>query len=68
MFSISILSAITRDKIVANQLIEGGVTGVLYENFLFKALLELRNDPKNAGKDIVVFMDNARIHKHPVVM
>ena len=68
MFSISILSAITRDKIVANQLTEGGVTGVLYENFLFKAILELRNDPKNAGKDIVVFMDNARIHKHPVVM
>ena len=68
MFSISILSAITKDKIVANQLFEGGVTGVLYENFLFKTILDLRNDPENDGKDIVIFMDNARIHKHPLVM
>ena len=67
-FSMSFISAITRDKIIANQWIEGGVSGVLFENFLFKAIMELRSKPENEGKDIVVYMDNARIHKHPLVI
>jgi transposase len=49
-------------------LIEGNVSGVLFENFLFHTINHLRSLPKNRGKEIVVFMDNARIHKHPLVI
>ena len=64
----SILSAITRDKVIANQLIEGGVSGVIFENFLYKALTDMRSSPEYENKEIVLLMDNARIHKHPLVL
>lgn len=64
----SLLSAITRDKIVSNQLIEGNVSGVLFENFLFETVKGLRSNPENDEKDIVIFLDNAKIHKHPIVL
>ena len=41
---------------------------MIFENFIYQTLLQMRIDPKNAGKDIIVLMDNARIHKHPLVM
>ena len=53
---------------LANQLIEGNVSGALFENFLRKVLRHLRESIETRDKDIVVFMDNAKIHKHPLVL
>jgi transposase len=44
------------------------VSGVLYENFVYEVLKNLRESEDNCGKDILIFMDNARIHKHPLVL
>lgn len=64
----SILSAMTQDQIVANQLIEGNTDSSLFENFIYQTLLSLRNDPQTKEKEILLFMDNARIHHHSSVI
>jgi transposase len=48
--------------------IEGGVDSVLYENFIYQTLYSLRCDKATANKDIVLFMDNAIIHRHSSVL
>jgi predicted TIM-barrel enzyme len=40
----SLISAISQDRVVANQLIEGGVDGIVFENFIYHTLLSVRND------------------------
>lgn len=67
-FSISMISAMSQDKILATQLIEGGVDATIFENFVFKLLQSVRMDEHYQGRDIIVFMDNARIHKHQMVL
>lgn len=36
----------------------------MFENFLYHTLLSIRNDQELSRKTVVVFMDNAKIHKH----
>ena len=67
-YSISLISAIAYDRVIANQFIEGNVDSVLFENFVYQALLSVRTDSQLKEKDVVVFMDNAKIHLHPVIM
>ena len=67
-FSISMLAALSQEKVLATQLIEGGVDAVHFENFVFKLLENLREDKAYKDKDVIIFMDNARIHKHPIVL
>ena len=67
-FSLSILSAISLNQVLANQVVEGGVNGVVFENFIYQLLRGLKDNPENQGKQIVLFLDNARIHKHPLVL
>jgi transposase len=40
---------------------------VLFENFLHKMLTKLRSDVKTRDRQIVILMDNASIHKSPIV-
>ena len=40
----------------------------MFENFVYHTLLSIRKDRKTAYKDIVLFMDNAIIHKHSQVL
>ena len=66
-YSFSLLAAISQDQIISHQVIEGGVDSVMFEHYVYKTLLVLKDDPQNEGKQIVLFMDNAVIHKQSVV-
>lgn len=59
----SLLSAISHDRIISNQIVEGAVDGMLFENFIYHTLLSIRNDKDLCEKRVVLFMDNAQIHK-----
>jgi hypothetical protein len=40
----SLISAISQDRIIANQLVEGAADGMIFENFIYHTLLSVRND------------------------
>ena len=63
-YSVSLISAISQHEIVANQLIEGGVDSTVCENFIKHMLLRIRHDPKFEGRNVILLLDNARIHHH----
>lgn len=67
-FRASLLSAVTFDRVVANQLIEGPIDASLFENFLHHTLAGVRADPELQGRQVVVLMDNARIHSQELVL
>ena len=62
------ISAISYDRIIANQIIEGGVDSVVFENFIYNLIISLKNNSETANKDILLFMDNAVIHKSDKVL
>ena len=62
------MAAITNDKVVSSQLIEGGVDASLFENFLYHTVAAMRKSNKYGKSNIVILMDNAVIHKHPMVL
>ena len=47
-YTLSLTAAMSQDKVVGLQLIEGGNDATLFENFLFKVLARLRSDPATA--------------------
>jgi hypothetical protein len=59
----SLISAVSEDKVIANQIIEGGIDGALFDNFLFNTLASIRNDKELCERKVVLILDNARIHK-----
>ena len=67
-FSFSFIAANSQDKVISSQLLEGGVSSVVFENFVYHTLRHLRTSRETADKDIILFMDNAVIHKHSVVL
>ena len=67
-YSLSMISAITPDRVLANQIVEGSVDSVLFENFIYQTLLHLRSDQATAEKEVLLFLDNAVIHKHCSVL
>ena len=67
-YSISLIAAMSQDKILASQIIEGGVDSVLFENFIFHTLRSVRTDKNLQLKPVLLFMDNAVIHKHSEVL
>lgn len=62
------ISAISQDSIIATQIVQGGVDSIVFENFMYKMLESMVTDPKYHGKDIIIFMDNAVMHKHSHVL
>ena len=44
-------------------MIQKGVDNSLFENFLYRVVAALVKNPKYEGRRIVIYMDNARIHK-----
>jgi hypothetical protein len=48
---------------MAIQLIEGGVDASVFENFLYELLMKIRADRTNDKRPVVLFMDNATIHR-----
>jgi hypothetical protein len=59
----SLLAAITQQEVMAIQLIEGGVDTSVFENFIYELLLKIRADRNYAKRPVVLFMDNATIHR-----
>ena len=49
-------------------MIEGGVDANVYENFLYHVLKSIRNYEETKLRDVVLFMDNATIHHHSMVL
>jgi len=53
---------------VSTQLIEGGVDSSIFENFMYHTLRAVRTNPATAEKTVVVYLDNAVIHRHSTVL
>jgi hypothetical protein len=67
-YSLTMISAMSYDRIIANQVIEGGVDAVIFENFIYHMLVSVTTSEDFANKDIILFMDNAVIHRHSRVL
>ena len=67
-YSLSLLAAISQKKVMATEIIEGGVDAVIFENFIYQTLRSIRSDEKTKHKEVVLLMDNATTHKHQSVM
>jgi transposase len=48
--------------------VEGGVDSVVFKQFLHHMLLGIRNQPEFASRNVILLMDNARIHHHQMVL
>jgi transposase len=64
----SFIAAITQHEVIGSQIIEGAFDATLFEAFVFKLLNHVRADPKTATKTVVLFMDNAVVHRHSSVL
>ena len=67
-YSMSLLAAITQQEVMAIQLIEGGDDASVFENFIYELLLKIRDDRTNDKRPVVLFMDNATIHRQSLVI
>lgn len=67
-YSVTMISAIAYEEVIATQLVEGGVDSPVFEHFIFRMLEAIRVDKQRANKRVVVLMDNATIHRHASVV
>ena len=67
-FQLTMISAISQESVVATQIVKGGVDSIVFENFIYKMLESVVSDPRNQNRDILIFMDNAVMHKHSRVL
>jgi DDE superfamily endonuclease len=67
-YSMSLLSAISYDEVLGNQLVEGGVDTSVFENFIYRLLEYVHTQERFQGRRIVLLMDNATIHRHPLIL
>ncbi len=66
-YNLTLMAAMTIQNVISMQVVEGGTDAVIFENFLFRTLESIRRSPTTRNKPIVILMDNAVIHKTPVV-
>jgi transposase len=64
----SLIAAITIDKVISYQVIEGAVDSSLFDNYIYQTLRYMRRTEAAGRKDIVLLMDNAVIHRHSSVL
>ncbi len=67
-YSFTLLSAVSKDGVVANPIVEGGMDSGVYEHFLRRLREHVARDEKHRGKRVVLLMDNAAIHHHALVI
>ena len=67
-YSMSLLSAITEDEMLASQFVEGGVDSSVYENFVYETLKAVRTREGMRHRTVVLIMDNAAIHHQEMVL
>jgi hypothetical protein len=68
MYSLSFVAAITRDQVLATEIIEGPYDATLFEEVVFKILDHLRSSELHRARTIFLLMDNAVIHHHSEVL
>ena len=61
------ISAVSQEGLIANQVVQGKVDAVVFENFIYWMLQGIFANDENRDRDIVIMMDNAAIHKDPIV-
>ena len=66
-YNLTLIAAMTIQNVISMQVVEGGTDAVIFENFLFRTLESIRKSQTTRNKPIVILMDNAVIHKTPVV-
>ena len=67
-YSVTLISAVASDGVIANQMVEGGVDATVFEHFLFHTLEHMRTVNKYTHKRVVLLIDNATIHRHAIVI
>jgi DDE superfamily endonuclease len=67
-YSMSLLAAISQEGVLANQLVEGGTDSSVFEHFMYRLLVYLRTERRFRHRRVVLLMDNATIHRHPLVL
>ena len=67
-YTFSVTAAMTMDRVVGMQVVEGGSDAVIFENFLYRTVHALRSAPGTKGKRILVLIDNARTHQREHVL
>jgi len=58
VYSMSFIAAITQDRLLCSEVIEGAYDTTLFEEVLFKMLTHVRSDPLLQRRNVVLFMDN----------
>ena len=64
-YSYSLLPALSLDGVIAAHLLEGSFTTPTFLDFIRATLKRMNPFP---GKNSVLIMDNARIHRHPTIV
>ena len=64
----SFIAAITQDKLLCSEVVEGAYDATLFEEYLFKMLKHVRSDTETSQRNVVLFMDNAIFHHHSAVL
>lgn len=59
----SLLAAISQQEVMAIQLVDGGVDASVFDNFIYELLTKVRADRRNDRRPVILFMDNATIHR-----
>ena len=67
-YSVTLISAVAYDGVVANQLVEGGVDATVFEHSLWRTMEHVRVNNENGDKRVVLLMDNAAIHRHALAI
>ena len=67
-FSLCFTAAMSQDEVISMQLLDGNQDSVIFENFVYCTFKALRDSDKYEGRQIVAFIDNARIHKKAEVI
>ena len=67
-YQLAMISAMSQEKIIANQIVQGPIDAVIFDNFIYDMLSNLVKEPEYMERDIVLFMDNAVIHRHSQVL
>jgi transposase len=64
----SLIAGVSQDRVEAYQVLEGGTDSTLFMNFIHCMLVKVMVRAREEGKEVCVFMDNAVIHKHSMVI
>jgi hypothetical protein len=64
----SFIAAITQEKLLCSEIIEGAYDATLFEEVIYQMLAHIRSDQHTAHRTVVLFMDNAKFHHHSRVL